>query len=253
MKGRITASGLDDALAALNRLAGDLPSRALADALNHTGFQARKVLHAEMADVFKAPTPWTLKSVQLFEAKKDKLEAALWINDYPVSKDLAPDRWLKAQVFGGPRSDKGLERLLRAKGILPAGRFVVPAAGARLDRYGGLSLGHIAQIKSGLGIADRAGYTGNASKNKRSEDKGHAKAFFVMRRGKTPIGIAERRGEDKMVMVLAFVRQPVYRMLLDFHGVVARVAGEELETNVDIAITKALNGTLGKGYKRPRG
>ncbi|MGH8435870.1 MAG: hypothetical protein ACRERX_15650 [Pseudomonas sp.] len=253
MKVSITANDLDDALAAVNRLAGDLPGRAVADALNHSAFQARIALHAEMADVFKTPTPWTLKSVQVFEAKKTKLEAALWINDYPVSKDLAPDRWLRAQVFGGPRTDKGLEKLLRGKGILPAGRFVVPGAGARLDRYGNLSPGHISQIKSGLGIADRAGYTGNASKNKRSEDKGHAKAFFVIRRGKTPIGIAERRGEDKVVVVLAFVRQPFYRRRLDFHGVIGRVAGEQLETNVDIAITKALNGTLGKGYKRPRG
>lgn len=252
MKGKITASGLGDALAALDRLAGDLPGRALADALNHTGFQARKALHAEMADVFTNPTPWTLKSVQLFEAKKDRLEAALWINDYPVSKDLAPDRWLRAQVFGGPRADKGLEKLLRAKGILPAGRFVVPGTGARLDRYGGLSQGQIAQIKSGLGIADRAGYTGNASKSKRSEAKGNAKAFFVIRRGRTPIGIAERRGKDKVAVVLAFVRQPVYPKLLDFYGITERVAGVELEANLNQAITQALNGTLGAGYKRRR-
>lgn len=237
-------------MAGLQQLAGDLPQRALADVFNHTAYQARQALHAEMASVFDNPTPWTLKSVKVFEAKPGpEPVAALWIDDYRTSKDIAPDRWLKAEVFGGPREDKGLERLLRAKGILPPGLFIVPGAGARLDRYGNLSMGQIAQLKSGLMIADRSGYTGNASRSKRSVAKGNAQAFFVMRRGKTPIGIAERRGKGQMHMVLAFVRQPQYRSLLDFHGVVRRVADERIEANVDRAIVKALAGTLGQ---RPR-
>lgn len=258
MRMRISADGLDDALAALNRLSGDLPGKALADAINHTGYQARSALQAEMAGVFTSPTPWTLKSVQLFEAKADRPEAALWINDYPVTKDLAPDKWLRAQVFGGPRGDKGMERLLRRMGILPADRFVVPAIGARLDRYGNISQGHIMQIKSGLKIAETyAGITANASSSKRSRAKGNEAAFFVVRRGRTPIGIGERRttgvgNRDKWVMVLAFVRQPVYAAKLPFHDIVDRVAAAELETNINIAITKALTGTLGKGYRRPR-
>ncbi len=260
MRGRISADGLDDALSALNRLSGDLPGRALVDALNHTGYQARIALHSEMADVFKSPTPWTLKSVQLQEAKAKaaRPEAALWINDYPVTKDLAPDRWLRAQVFGGPRVDKGMERLLRYWGILPAGRFVVPGVGARLDQYGNISQGHIMEIKSGLKIAETyGGFTANASRSKRSESKGHERAFFVVKRGRTPIGIGERRvtgigNHGKWVMVLAFVRQPVYSVKLPFHEIVDRVAADGLETNINTAITKALNGTLGKGYRRAR-
>lgn len=257
MKATIDAGGLGEALAALDRLAGDLPGKALADAINHTGYQARKALHTEMASVFDRPTPWTLKSVQLLEAKPQKLQASLWINDYPVTKDLAPDKWLKAQVFGGPRSSKGLDVLLRAKGILPAGMFAFPAIGARLDRYGNLSPGHIAQIKSGLKIADRAGYTGNASTSARSMAKQHAKAFFVVRRAGRPIGIGERRdwgpgSRDKWVMVLAFGRQPKYVPRLDFHRIANEVSQRELATNIDAAIIKALDGTLGAGYRRRR-
>lgn len=245
MKARLAGKGMEAALGDLQALSGDLPQRALVDVLNHTAYQARQALHAEMASVFDNPTPWTLKSVKVFEAKPEpEPAAALWIDDYRASKDIAPDRWLKAEVFGGAREDKGLERLLRAKGILPAGLFVVPGSGARLDRYGSLSMGQIAQLKSGLMIADRGGYTGNASRSKRSAAKGNAQAFFVMRRGKTPIGIAERRGEQVRV-VLAFVRQPTYASRLDFHGVVRRVAEERIPGNVDRAIVKALDGTLG--------
>ncbi len=62
-----------------------------------------------------------------------------------------------------------------------------------------------------------------------------------MKRGKTPIGIAERR-DGEMVMVVAFVKQPQYRTRLDFHGIVARVADENLATNVDLAVVKSLQG-----------
>ena len=69
----------------------------------------------------------------------------------------------------------------------------------------------------------------------------------MLKRGKTPIGIAERRGKD-VVMVLAFVRQPQYRERFKFHDVVRRVAENDgqLEANIDKAIADALSGRLPK-------
>lgn len=244
---RIQLQGLDQIRAAgrdLDKLlANDFGPAAVADAINHTAFQARKALTAEMASVFVDPTPWTLKSIQVFQAKPKTLEAAIWINDYRASKNNAPDQWLKAEVFGGARGEKRLEKALRARYILPAGKFVVPAKGARLDAYGNISRGHVMQILSGLRAAEMySGYQANATDSKRSLAKGHAKAFFVIRRGKVPIGIAERRGKgkDKMVMVLAFVDQPAYARRLQFEDIVHRVADRELLTNLDLAIAKAL-------------
>ncbi|MNN95667.1 hypothetical protein D3C81_2145090 [compost metagenome] len=87
----------------------------------------------------------------------------------------------------------------------------------------------------------KSGLTANASESKRSLAKGHKTAFFVIRRGKSPIGIAERRGKgkDKMVMVLAFVDQPAYARRLQFEDIVHQVAERELLTNLDEAIVKA--------------
>jgi hypothetical protein len=242
---RIQLQGIDrlrDAGRDLDKLlAKDFGPAAVSDAINHTAFQARKALTAEMASVFTDPTPWTLKSIQVFQAKPKTLEAAIWINDYRASKNNAPDQWLKAEVFGGARGEKRLERALRARHILPAGKFVVPGKGARLDAYGNLSRGHAMQILSGLGAAELyAGVTANASRSRRSLAKGHARAFFVLRRGKVPIGIAERRGK-RMELVLAFVDQPAYTRRLQFEDIVSRVADRELLTNLDLAIAKALS------------
>lgn len=240
---RIKVEGLESVLDARRTLGllADLAPPVLADALNHTAYQARQALHSEMSSVFDKPTPWTLKSIKVFLAKPKNLEAALWVDDYRASKDVAPDRWLKAEVFGGPREAKGFEKQLRRQKILPAGMFAVPAAGARIDQYGNMSRGQIVQILSGLGAWNGYGSSANATDSKKSVKKGHATAFFVMKRGKTPIGIAERR-DNEMVMVVAFVKQPQYRPRLDFHGIVARVADENLATNVDLAVVKSLQG-----------
>ncbi|WP_010490757.1 hypothetical protein [Pseudomonas sp. S9] len=252
MRSTISANGLDEALASLSSLGEGLAARALADALNHTANQARLALRAEMADVFDRPTPFTLNAIRILNAKPNTLEAAVWVKDEKdnASKGFAPEDWVAPQVFGGPRAEKKSESLLRAKRILPAGKFIAPAAGARLDAYGNISRGQMQQILSGLiALEGSAGYTANASNSWRSIKKGHEQAYFVMRRGKTPIGIAERRGKT-VQMVLAFVSQPQYRRRLDFHGVVERTADANLETNVDKAITNALSGNLPNNFKR---
>jgi hypothetical protein len=253
MRASIHARDLDDALAALARLGDGLAGRALADALNHTANQARLELRSEMQSVFDRPTPWALNSIRILAAKPSSLEAAVWVQDESGGKNpFSAEDYLLPQVDGGERITRRSEKYLRESGILPAGRFVVPGAGARLDSYGNIQRGHMTQILSGLRALNRAGSDHNATNSRRSLKKGHAQAFFVMKRGKTPIGIAERRGKT-VVMVLAFVRQPQYRTRFDFHGVVRRVAENDglLEANINKAITDALNGNL-PGQRRGR-
>lgn len=255
MRARITADGLDDALAALSSLGEGLARRALADALNHTANQARQALKAEMSSVFDRPTPWTLNSIRILHAKPtDTPEAAVWVKDEAGGKKpFGADDYLLPQVEGGNRFTRRSEKYLREAGILPAGRFVVPAAGARLDAYGNIQRGHMMQILSGLKALRLSGSYHNATDSRRSMRKGHGRAFFVMKRGKTPIGIGERRGKN-MLMVLAFVRQPQYRERFRFYEVVRRVAENDaqLEANIDKAIAKALAGQLPGGRGRAR-
>lgn len=240
---KATINGLSEAIAAMENLAGDKPAAALADALNHTANQARIALRAEINSVFDRPTPFTLNAVRILHARPKMLDAAVFVKDEKdgASKGFAPEDWFRPQVEGGPRTAKRSEDMLRNAGILPSGMFVVPGKGARLDRYGNLSRGHMNQILSGLMAAeDRSGASANATRSKRSMRKGHALAFFIMRdKSGKATGIGERRGKS-MAVVLAFVKQPQYTQRLDFYAVVEKVADDNLEKNIDLAVTKLL-------------
>lgn len=251
MKGSIGISGLEEALNDVQRLAGDLPGRAIADALNHTANQVRQALQADMASVFARPTPFTVNALRVLNATPSSLQAAVWVKDEKArnSKGMAPEDWIAPQVYGGARAVKKSEELLRRQGILPPGRFIVPGKGARLDAYGNISRGHLLQILSGLKTLNRDGYTADASARWRSFRKGHERAFFVLRRGRVPIGIAERRGK-RMEVVLAFVSEPSYTPRLDFHGVAERVATDRLPANLDKALLDALSGSLPSHFRR---
>lgn len=240
---KATIDGLSEAIAAMENLAGDKPAAALADALNHTANQARIALRSEISSVFDRPTPFTLNAVRILHARPKTLDAAVFVKDEKdgASKGFAPEDWFRPQVEGGRRTAKRSEDMLRNAGILPSGMFVVPGKGARLDRYGNLSRGHMNQILSGLMAAeDRSGASANATRSKRSMRKGHALAFFIMRdKSGTATGIGERRGKS-MAVVLAFVSQPQYTQRLDFYAVVDKVADDNLEMNIDLAVTKLL-------------
>lgn len=238
---------LDDAIASLNRL-GSSAGKAQAQAVNEVVKQAELQLRTEVGSVFDRPTPFTLNAFRIQYAKPSQPEAAVWVKDEKsgASKGFAPEDWFKPQVYGGERALKASERMLRSMGILPAGMYAVPGKGARLDAYGNMSRGHIVQLLSGLKAFNRAGSDHNATDSKRSTRKGHAAAFFVLRRGAKPLGIAERRGKTVQV-VLVFTREPNYAPRFDFHGVVRKVAENDalIEAAVDKAVAQALAGGRG--------
>lgn len=266
MRGRISADGLDDALSALNRLSGDLPGRALADALNHTANQAQQVLREEMNSVFDNPTPWVLNSTRIINAKPrrdiQQIEARVTVKDGGLgSKGKGFTDWFSPQVFGNSRLTKGSEKMLRERGILPPGSFVVPTDWTPRDGSGNISRQWMIQVLSGLRVWNKSGSDHNATDSARSAAKGHAKTFFVIRRGRRAIGIAERLGWEKgsrnnIRVVLMFSRgAPDYRERFRFHEVVRRVAENDglIETNINKAITDALSGRLPTNFsRRPR-
>lgn len=243
MRANVKADGLDDALESLKQLQGGAPNRALAQALNNMAKEAIQPLQSEATSVFDRPTPFTLNAFRIDYAKPGTLEAAVAVKDEKSgsSKGQAPEAWFEPQVYGGERRIKASERWLRQKGILPAGMYVAPGKGARLDAYGNMSRGHIQQILSGLKAFGLSGSDHNASSSRRSKGKGHAQAFFVLRRGRQALGIAERRGKDLQV-VLVFTREPSYAPRFDFHKVVRQVAENDalFESYIDQALADAL-------------
>ncbi len=95
-------------------------------------------------------------------ARKDRLEARVWFKDEADGAQPA-SVWIAPEVYGGPRRNKPAELQLRAKGILPEGKYVVPGAGADLDRYGNIKRGQVTRALSGIRGFSQAGYNANAA------------------------------------------------------------------------------------------
>lgn len=233
------ARGLADGLRELTDIERNQIPFAAMNALNETCALIETAIETEMKAVFDRPTPYTLDSLRTFYATKDKLEARVWIKD--EADGAAPaSRWLTPEVHGGGREDKRTETLLKARGILAEGQYVVPGKGVKLDRYGNLGRGVLQRILSGLSAQGER--TSNSSDSKRSVAKGNRKGFFLMRRGSKAIAIGQRTGRprDKVQIALAFVGKPGYSKLLDFDGIAQRVADDQLARLFSMAMARAI-------------
>lgn len=235
---KVQSRGLADGLAELTEIEQRQIPFATALALTETAKLIKSSIEDEMRAVFDRPTPFTMNALRLIPATKQKLEARVWIKD--EADGAAPaTRWLTPEVYGGPRNKKRSESLLRARGILPEGKFIVPGKGMKLDNYGNIGRGQLQKILSGLRAqGDRLQ---NSTDSRRSV--GNRSRYFVMRKGREAIGIAERVGTRRgdIQMVLAFVSKPGYAKTLDFFEIGDRVADRELASQFEKAFDRALS------------
>lgn len=150
---------------------------ALAKGLNDVAFEIRTKQIELISSTFKSPKPQTAKNVFVKKATKVKPRAVVAF-DQIYDKDI--DEYMQANIEGGRRIMKPSERRL--------GRFYVPGAGAKMDKYGNMQGGQITQILSRLGrFGDAAGYNMNqtlASKLRRAGAKKGIEYFMVS----TPTG-----------------------------------------------------------------
>lgn len=260
---KVSFTGLRERLATLNRLEREQLPFAAALALTRTAQVVAEDLRHEMQVVFDRPTPATLDSLFIQPATKARMEAAVWIKDGRSTtaggglvgqagkwgKGRAAIKWLTPEVFGGPRSEKGVEGLLHRKGVLQKGQYIMPgdAMKGSLDKYGNISSGLMTKMLSGAGLYTQVGHNANATDSKRSRAKGNARRFFVMYSSKgKPIGIVERYAWGKgtrssIRMAVAFVsKRPAYDMTLDWFAVAERSAEENLAIEFEKAMAQAL-------------
>lgn len=119
-------------------------------------------IKAAIGEAFENPTPYTLNSAR-FEITLDNPPI---ITIYLRQPDRMGKHYLTPQVEGGERSSKGFERAL---GI----GWMMPAKGAKLNKYGNISPGQLRQILSVLGNQGVGGYsfalTGKSSKRNKKE------------------------------------------------------------------------------------
>lgn len=234
-------SGLRERLQMLDRLEREQLPFAAALALTGTAQDVKQGLVAEMTAAFDRPTRWTLNSLFVERATKETMKARVWMKDRAQDSGGKPaTEWLAPQIFGGARGQKRSEKMLADAGRLPAGQYILPAKGMKLDAYGNISRGNMNKILSGLG-AQQDKYA-NSTDSRRSS--GNLKRYFILRKGSRPLGIAERtgRGAKGMRMVIAFGRKPAYSKRFDFFAVAERIAEDQLPIKFELAMARALAG-----------
>ncbi|MFC5548182.1 hypothetical protein [Massilia aerilata] len=208
---------------------------------------AQAAIKSEMQRAFDRPTAYALNGTFLKAAKKDNLEARVWVKDNPFGKGTPADRFLLPQIYGGGRGLKGIERLLQANGLMPSGWFVVPGAGAQLDGNGNVKRSQIVQILSQLKVQRGAGHesraTGSARSNRTIARQGVT--YFALpkvRRGLQP-GIYLKRAfahGSALKPVFIFVRSVQYRPRLKFFEVGQATVNAQFPRHFDAEWTKAV-------------
>lgn len=231
---RIVATGFKEAQAELERAQKQIPF-ATALALTRTAQLVKRDEESEMASVFDRPTKWTLNSLRLFPAKKNKLEARVWMKN-EADKSTPATTWLNPEIDGGSRPAKRSEKNLRAKGALPDNRYIAPGRDARLNQFGNISRGQVQKILSGLG----AQFDPHQNSTGSRRSAANKRAYFVIKEGSRPIGIAQRTSKRGIKLLLAFVGRPTYRKRLDFYGVAQKTIDKNLEKEMQKSLTQAL-------------
>ena len=214
--------------------------QAIVIALNKTGSGVLGALKAEMPSAFDRPTPYTLNSLRLNKATHGQLYATIIPADFAGKGTLAKN-YLGPEIFGGERHNKRSEVALRLRGILPAGMYTAPGAGAALDAYGNQSTGEIRQILSYFGSAEmRAGYTANMTDKTRArlargtKKQGFGYSYFAIKthQGNLAPGIYRQMNfaaGHAIKPILMFVKKPTYSKRYRWHEVARTVATQMFE------------------------
>lgn len=240
----------------VSRWLGDVQKQvpfATALALTKTAQEVREGHQKTMRQVFDRPTQFTLGSLYLQRATKQRLEARVWLKD-----GARKQHYLLPQIEGGYRPPKRFEERLVRIGVMGASERSVPGSAAQIDSSGNMSRGQIVKILSQLGSQGVHGDTSMATNSRRSRAKRARTQYFVSRgpgeytgagswkNGKhqhLPRGIWERTvfsSGTAVRPVLIFVSRANYRKVFDFFGIANRVIGQRFEPNFTSAMQVAL-------------
>ena len=206
-------------------------------AINKVAFISRKNIQGKMKEVFDRPTRFTLNSVLYEKSTKKKLYAIIYLADIDTKHHGKTADYMKVQTAGGKRKHKGIEGHLADQ--LPDAsfekRWIVPARGQKLDRYGNLPRGEWNRIITGLGLSRETGYSANITPASKKRNRRRAMYF------QTPYGIMKRTGKRTVKPVLYFLTtKPMYKQRLPFHEVVLVTHKRHFNKEFNIAFKYAM-------------
>lgn len=261
---KIEISGIKELRDSLREFSDRRFNAAVATALTRTAVAVRNEAQREMQTSLDKPTPYTVRQLRYAAATADRPVAAVGFNISAIQdirgnvlryEDRAPGetpagKYLSVQQTGGQRRMKRLEEALKAAGALPAGWFIVPGQGARIDAYGNVSRGQVIQVLSQLKLQIVSGTSRNMSQ--RSAIAAQRKAggrFFVIPPGqKVQPGIYQREFIGRNIApVFIFAKSANYRPRFQFDRIAQQVRERELPVQLQRAIAQAAERLRGGG------
>lgn len=227
-------------------------------AINTTAFETRQRWSEVMPKIFDRPTPLTRRAVLYRKATKANQVAEVFIRD-EAFKGRSPAQYLEAQVMGGSRPHKGVERQLSAAGLLPAGMFVVPGRGAPLDAYGNIPLSQLNRIKAQIGamgdpLANETEVSRGRRRRREAKQGKRGGNFFALKksRGRLAAGVYERitTGFGSAVRpVLVFVKSVLYRRRYPIFDMAQTIFSRRLPRNFEAALAQAVSSAWGRAFR----
>ena len=135
---------------------------ATANAINSTAFDARTSLGNATRQYFNNPTSFTQKGFQVEKANKATLLGI-------VGAESKRGRYLRTQIKGGDRPQKGFERRFLSDivgtGSVPGNTQLVATSLVKLNAEGNVSLATIKRIQKGLSGPSRGGFFAGVPKH----------------------------------------------------------------------------------------
>lgn len=230
-------------------------------AINGTAFETRQRWAEVMPRVFDRPTPLTQKAVLYNKATKQRPYADIFLRD-EAFKGTPPAKYLRTQVEGGSRRRKGIENRLAARGILPAGMFVVPGKFAPLDAYGNVPGSVLNQILSQIGARfdplqnETDASRGRRKRRQRRQGQADTDYIALTSKGRRRAGIYQRvkfnfGGKIKHAIrpVLIFVSKAVYRPRFHIFDIARKVFARRYPEQFRQSLATAVASSWARTFK----
>jgi hypothetical protein len=193
---------------------------ATSKALNDTAFDARTSLSGSTKQYFDKPTSFTQRGFGVEKSTKRDLEVV-------VGAETKRARYLRTQITGGARGQKGFERLFLAQitagSRIPSNSQFIPTSLVKLNASGNVSLATLKRIKQGLSSDPRGGFFVGTPKG-----------------GNRPAGIY-RRSKGQLLPYFIAIDQPAqYQPRFPMLDVVGKVYQRRYATYFKTALERAL-------------
>lgn len=219
--------------------------------LNQLARTSKKKTEDEINRKIDRPTRFTLRSIQATKATSRTMTATVKVKD-KVRPDGRSEAKILGHLFGdfaGSRQIKAFENLMRSRGILPNGKFIVPGEKMPLDSFGNMRRSALRKVINGLrGTRINRDQVSTLAPGiwlrKIGRGKKGTQQYFVVHRQIDKLSSGERgkklRPPEPWIL---FVDRPRYRRLFNMKTIAQRVIvsdlDKEFEKNYEFALKTA--------------